>query len=113
VSAWRPPQDRHAERESLQPGSEEALDLPAAARPLEACAHGLTFDDDKRRHRGDGEALDEVRTLFFVDAVELERAVIAASLEYLGEEPFDTATGARDGRVEKDQPGLLDSECRG
>jgi hypothetical protein len=113
VSARRPPQGRRAEPESLQPGREEALDLPAAARPLEARAHGLAFDDDEGRHGGDREALDEVGALLFVDAVELERAVVAASLEYLGEEPFDTATGARDRRVEEDEPGLLGSECRG
>ena len=38
---------------SLQPGREEALDLAAAARPLEPRAHGLALDDDERRHRLD------------------------------------------------------------
>src|SRR5262249_40460470 len=94
--ACRLPRAATPSLESLQPGSEEALDLPAAARPFEPGAHGLSFDDDERRHRPDREALDEVRPFLLVDAVELERAVVAASLEHLGEEPFDAATGARD-----------------
>ena len=71
---------------------QEALDLPAAARPLEAGAHDLVLDDDERRHRRDAEALDEVRALLLVDPVELERAVVASALQYLGEEALDAAT---------------------
>jgi hypothetical protein len=53
------------------------------------------------------EPLDEVGSLLLVDSVELERAVVAPALEYLGEEPFDAAARARDRRVEEDQSGLL------
>ena len=80
----------------MQPGSEEALDLPATARPLEAGADDLSLDDDERRHRGDAEALDEVGPFMLVDPVELERPVVAPALEYLSEEPFDPATRAGD-----------------
>ena len=44
----------------MQPRSEEALDLAAAARALEAGTDGLPLHDDERRQRVDAEALDEV-----------------------------------------------------
>src|SRR5204862_5829717 len=91
----------------LQPGREEALDLATAARPLEAGPHDLVLDDDERRHRLHAEALHEVGTLFLVDAIEPERAVVAAALKNLGEEPFDAPAGAGDGRIEEHQARLL------
>jgi hypothetical protein len=42
-----------------------------------------------------------------VDPVELEGAVVAPALEYLGEEPLDATTGAGDRRIEEDQARLL------
>ena len=78
----------------MEPGSEEALDLPAAARLLEPGADDLVLDDDERRHGVDAEALHEIGTLLLVDAVELEGAVVPPALEHLGEESFGTAAGA-------------------
>ncbi len=79
----------------MEPGSEKALDLPAAARPLEAGANDLVLDDDEGRHRPDAESLDEVRTLLLVHPVEPERAVVASPLEHLGQEPLGTPARPR------------------
>jgi predicted oxidoreductase len=95
----------------VEPGSEKALDLPAAARALEAGADDLVLDDDEGRHRVDPKALDEVGALLLVDAVELERAVVPAALEHLREEPFGTTAGAGNGRIEEHQP-RLGVRCR-
>src|SRR5205814_2241455 len=78
-----------------------------AARPLEAGPHDLVLDDDERRHRLHAEAPHEVGALLLVDAIEPERAVVAAALKNLGEEPFDAPAGAGDGRIEEHQARLL------
>jgi len=72
----------------VEPGREEAFDLPAPTRPLEAGADDFVLDDDESRHRLDAEALDEVRPLLLVHPVQLERAVVPPPLEHLGEEPL-------------------------
>jgi ferritin-like metal-binding protein YciE len=90
----------------LEPGSEEALDLATAARPLEPRPHELPLHDDECRHGLDAETFDQVGALDLVDAIEPERAVVAAALQYLRQESLHTAAVARDGRVEKDEPGL-------
>jgi predicted oxidoreductase len=78
----------------VEPGSEEALDLPAATRLLEPGADDLVLDDDERRHRLDPEAFHEIGTFLLVDSVELERAVVPPALEHLREEAFGTAASA-------------------
>ena len=70
----------------MEPGREEALDLAAPARPLEAGADDLVLDDHEGRHRLDAEALDEVGPLLLVHPVELERAMVPPPLEHLSEE---------------------------
>src|SRR6185369_14703429 len=91
----------------FQPGCEEALDLPAAPRALEAGPHELVLDDDEGRHRRDPETLHEVGPFPLVDPVELEGAVVSAALEHLREEPLDAAARAGHGRVEEDETWLL------
>jgi len=51
--------------------------------------------------------------LFLVDPVELERAVVASALKYLGKEAFDAATGTGDRRIEEDQTRLWGGAGRG
>jgi hypothetical protein len=91
----------------LQPGGEEALDVAAAARPLEAPRDGTPLHDDQGRHRLDLEVLQQVRALLLRDADDLERPVVAPSLQHLGKEPLHTSTMSGQCRVEEDQPGLL------
>src|SRR5215212_10456637 len=90
----------------VQPGGEEPFDVAAAARRLEPPRHCLALDDDQRRHRLDPEVLEEIRTLFLGHADDLERPVVAATLENLREEPLDTPTMAGQCRMEEDEAGL-------
>ena len=91
---------------SAEPGREERLDLPAAARFLELRPDLLRLDDDERGQLDDAEALGEVGPLLVVDAVERERPVVAAALEDLREEALDAAAVPGQVRVEEDEPGL-------
>ena len=99
----------------VEPGREEALDVPAASWPLEAGRDGLVLDDDEGRHRLDLEPLEQVRMLLFRDHHDVERAVVAPPLQHLGEEPFHAPAVTRQARMEEDEPGLVrergDSHC--
>jgi hypothetical protein len=52
---------------------------------LEACLDASLGDDEERRHLVDAKPLGEVGSLFNVDRVEEEGAVVLAVLEYLRE----------------------------
>jgi hypothetical protein len=91
---------------SVQPGSEERLDLSATTRPLEFRANRLSFDDDQGRHHRDPETVDKVRPIFLGDAVQPERLMVPPSLQNLSEESLGPPTGAGEARVEEDQSGL-------
>ena len=78
----------------MQPGSEEALDLAAAARALEPRADDFVLHDDKRRHRLDAEPLHEIGPFLLVDSVQPERAVVPPALQHLRQEPLGATTGA-------------------
>jgi hypothetical protein len=90
----------------VQPGGEEALDLSAAAGPLEAAGDGAALDDEQRRHALDSEALEQVGAFLLRDSHERESAVVAATLQHLREESLDTPTMAGQCRVEEDKPRL-------
>jgi len=90
---------------SVQPGSEEALDLLAAARPFEPAFDGFVLDDDERRHGLDSETLEQIRVLLLGDPHHVERSVVAPPLEHLREETFDPPAVPRQRRVEEDEPG--------
>src|SRR5213083_2840144 len=59
----------------VQPGREEALDLAAAAGPLEASRDGFVLDDDEGRHRLDPESFEQVGMLLLRDLDDVERSV--------------------------------------
>ena len=89
-----------------KPGRKELLDVAAAAWAFQAGADDLVLDDDERRKRLDREALEQVGSRILLDAVELERLVVAAPLEHLREESLDTSTVARNTRMEEHEPRL-------
>jgi hypothetical protein len=91
----------------VQPGGEEALDVPAAARPLEPSADRVPFHDDERRQHTDREPLDQIGAFLLGDVKHLERSVIPSPLQHLGQEALHTAAVTRDRRVEENQPRLL------
>src|SRR5205823_4266471 len=76
---------------SVQPGGEEALDVAAATRSLEPAGHGRSLDDHERRHLRDLEAFEQIRSFLLCDAHHLERPVISASLQHLGQEAIHPA----------------------
>ena len=75
----------------MQPGAEQLLDLAAALRRHGPVADAIAGDDDQGRYRVDAEALDELGLFLHVDAVDLERVVVAPPLEHLREIPLDPA----------------------
>jgi hypothetical protein len=91
----------------LQPRRKEAFDLFAPARPLKACAHRLAFDHDEGRQHADAEPLKEIGALLLFDAVQLERAVVAAVLKHLRKERLSAPTCTFGLGVEKHEPRLL------
>ena len=91
----------------LEPGLQEAFDVAAAARPLQAPRDTPPVDDDEGRHRLDLEVLEQIRALFLGDMDDVERAVVPAPLQYLGEKPFDAPTMAGQRRVKEDQARLV------
>src|SRR5215218_1238551 len=96
-----------------QPGLEEPLDVAAAARLLEPCQDPLALDDVERRHALEVEALGQIGSLLAVDAVDLERFVIPALLQDLGEEPVHAPAPPGLRRVEEDEPRLFQLYRRG
>src|SRR5262245_35288094 len=91
----------------VKPGGEEAFDVAAAARLLEAACDGAALDDDQRRHGLDAEPLQQVRALLLRDPHDMERAMVPAALQHLRQEALDPPTMAGQCRVEEDEPRLL------
>ena len=100
----RPLRDDSPLTGSAQPGSEQLLDLAAAARLVEPRAHGAFLNDDECREVLDAEALDQLGMLILVDEDDAERGVVPASLQHLREESLHAAALARKRRGEEDQP---------
>ena len=111
--SWRQVLGSDPETRLIQPGGEEALDLAAAARPLEPRCDGLALDDDERRHLGDPEALDEIGPVLLGDTEDPEGPVVSAPLQDLGQKALDAAALTGQARVEEDQPRLLARQCGG
>jgi len=91
----------------VEPWGKEVLDLAAPARRLEPSLDGLLLDNDERGNVVDVEALEQVRVLSLLDAVEVEGPVVLPALEHLREEPFGSAACAGAGRVEVDEAGSV------
>src|SRR3954449_6035002 len=92
---------------SAQPGGEEALDVAATTWFFEAAGDCASFDDDECGHRVDLEVLEQVRTVLLGDAHELERPMVAPSLQDLREKALDTPAMPGQRRVKEDQPRLM------
>src|SRR5256885_15444410 len=75
---------------SVEPGRQEPLDVPAAARPLEASCDGSAFHDDQRGEGLDPEALEQVGVLLLGHTDDVERAMVPPALEHLREESLHT-----------------------
>src|SRR5919201_2260163 len=90
-----------------EPGSEQLLDVAAAARGLEPALHALVLDDHDGRHLADAEALGQFGVLVDVDVVELERPVVAPPLQHLREVPLDATRAAGVPRVEEHEAGAI------
>jgi hypothetical protein len=71
---------------SLEPWSEESLDLAAPARRFQPSHDGLVLDDDERRRPLEPKAFDQVGALGLLHAVELKRGVVTAPLQHLRDE---------------------------
>ncbi len=91
----------------MKPGSEEALDVLAASRLFQASADLLSLEHREGRHGLDAEALRELGARVAVDPVELERAVVPAALQHLGQESLHAAAAPGRGIEEEDEAGLL------
>ena len=90
-----------------KPGSEELLDLPAPARHLETSCNTAALKHEEGGDRRDAEALDEVRPLLRVDAIERERLVVLPPLEHLRDEALDPTAAPGRRREEIHEPGTL------
>lgn len=80
----------------MEPGSEKPLDRLAARWVDDPPLDLPVRDDYEGRHLVDPEALVRPGPLLDIDPLQLERRVVGAPLEYLGEEAVDapTAPGA-------------------
>jgi hypothetical protein len=88
----------------VEPGSEEALDIDAAAGVAEAALDALALDHHEGGEGVDPEAPVKIGTRARFHALEHERLVVPAALEYLRDESVDAAAASGRIRVEENEP---------
>ena len=89
---------------SAKPGRERLLDRLHAAGRFDPSALSAALDNDDCRDRADAEALDDLGMVLDENADELERVVVPASLEDLGQVGVDVSRAAGGLAVEVDEP---------
>jgi hypothetical protein len=85
----------------MKPGLEKRFDISAAARADQSGPNLFPLDDDQCGERFDLESLEQVGTLLAGNAIELERSVVAATLQNLRQKTLRASTRARLRRVEE------------